>query len=147
MNMTERGWARMFARVMVGIIFFMAGYWKCFELTPMQHARGMFVEGFADTWIPRALLWALGLSIPILEFAAGALLILGFRTREALLTIGFILLIVTYGHTLKEPLYSIKDHILPRTLLLLVALALPEEEDLLTVDSFLCRRKARLDHS
>lgn len=43
--MTERGWARLFARSLVGILFFMAGYWKCFELTPMAHARGMFVEG------------------------------------------------------------------------------------------------------
>jgi uncharacterized membrane protein YphA (DoxX/SURF4 family) len=138
---TDRGFARMFARVMVGIIFFMAGYWKCFELTPMQHARGMFVEGFAHTWIPTVLLWALGLSIPVVELVAGGLLIIGFRTREALLAIGFILLIVTYGHTLLEPLYSIKDHILPRTILMLAAFLLPEEEDRLTVDSLLRRRR------
>ena len=42
--MTDKGWARMFARILVGIIFFMAGWWKCFELTPLQHARGMFVD-------------------------------------------------------------------------------------------------------
>jgi thiosulfate dehydrogenase (quinone) large subunit len=140
---TDLGFARMFARVMVGIIFFMAGFWKCFELGPMQHARGMFVEGFADTWIPTFLLWALGLSIPVFELVAGALLIIGFHTREALLTIGVILLTVTYGHTLQEPLYSIKDHILPRTLLMLAALVLPEDEDRLTLDSFRKRRAAR----
>jgi thiosulfate dehydrogenase (quinone) large subunit len=140
---TDRGWARMFARVMVGIIFFMAGYWKCFELTPMQHARGMFVEGFANTWIPTFLLWALGLSIPVVEFVAGGLLIVGFRTREALLAIGVILLLVTYGHTLQEPLYSIKDHILPRTLLMLAALVLPADEDRLTLDYWLLRRASR----
>lgn len=145
MILTDRGWARMFARVMVGIIFFMAGYWKCFELTPMQHARGMFVEGFAGTWIPTVLLWGLGLSIPVVELVAGGLLIIGFRTREALLAIGFILLMVTYGHTLLEPLYSIKDHILPRTLLMLAALVLPEDEDRLTIDSYLQRRKVGVD--
>jgi thiosulfate dehydrogenase (quinone) large subunit len=142
-TLSDRGYARMFARVMVGIIFLMAGYWKCFELTPMQHARGMFVEGFAHTWIPTVLLWALGLSIPVFELVAGGLLVIGFRTREALLTIGFILLTVTYGHTLLEPLYSIKDHILPRTLLMLAALVLPEDEDRWTVDYVLKRRKAR----
>ena len=138
--MTDKGWARIFARVMVGILFFMAGWWKCFTLTPMAHARGAFVEGYADTWIPALLLWGLGLAIPVVELVAGALLIVGWRTREALLTIGFILLIVTYGHTLDEPLYSIQGHILPRGLLMLIALVLPAEEDKLSVDSWLSRR-------
>ena len=138
--MTDKGWARMFARVLVGILFFMAGWWKCFELTPMAHARGAFVEGYADSWIPAILLWGLGLAIPVVELVAGALLIVGWRTREALITIGFVLLIVTYGHALDEPLYSIQGHILPRGLLVLIALALPSEEDKLSVDSWLARR-------
>ncbi len=138
--MSDKGWARMFARMIVGILFFMAGWWKCFTLTPMAHARGAFVEGYADTWIPALLLWGLGLAIPVVELVAGALLIIGWRTREALVTIGFILLMVTYGHTLDEPLYSIQGHILPRGLLMLIALVLPSEEDKLTVDSWLARR-------
>jgi len=138
--MTDKGWARMFARVMVGILFFMAGWWKCFTVTPMAHARGAFVEGYAETWIPVFLLWGLGLAIPVVELVAGALLIVGWRTREALVTIGFVLLIVTYGHALDEPLYSIQGHILPRGLLMLIALVLPSEEDKLSVDSWLARR-------
>ena len=133
----------MFARVMLGIIFLMAGYWKTFELTPVGHAHRYFLEDYADSWIPVALLWILGVSIPVVELVAGALLVVGFRTREALITIGFILLIVTYGHTLKEPLYSIKDHILPRGLLMLATLALPEAEDKLSIDWLLRRRLSR----
>ena len=138
--MTDKGWARMFARVLVGILFFMAGWWKCFELTPMAHARGAFVEGYADSWIPAILLWGLGLAIPVVELVAGALLIVGWRTREALITVGFVLLIVTYGHALDEPLYSIQGHILPRGLLMLIALVLPSEEDKLSVDSWRLRK-------
>ena len=138
--MTDKGWARMFARVMVGILFFMAGWWKCFEVTPIAHARGAFVEGYADSWIPVFLLWGLGLAIPVVELVAGALLIVGWRTREALISIGFVLLIVTYGHALDEPLYSIQGHILPRGLLMLIALVLPAEEDKVSVDSWLSRR-------
>lgn len=138
--MTDKGWAHFFARVMVGILFFMAGVWKTFELTPMQHARGMFVDGYADTWVPAFFLWGLGLAIPVAELALGALLIIGWRTRNALVAAGFILLIVTYGHALKEPLYSIKDHILPRGLLMFIALMLPSEEDKLSVDAWLARK-------
>ena len=138
--MTDNGWARMFARVLVGILFFLAGWWKCFTLTPMAHARGAFVEGYADSWIPAFLLWGLGLAIPVVELVAGALLIVGWRTREALITVGFVLLIVTYGHALDEPLYSIQGHILPRGLLMLIALVLPSDEDKLSVDFWLARR-------
>lgn len=140
--MSNQGWARMFARVMVGILFFMAGWWKCFTLTPVGHARGMFVEGYAETWIPTFLLWGLGLAIPVVELVAGALLIVGWRTRDALVTIGFILLIVTYGHTLSEPLFSIQGHILPRGLLMFTALALPAAEDRWSVDNVLAAKKA-----
>jgi len=140
--MTNKGWARMFARVMVGTLFLMAGWWKCFEVTPLAHARGGFVEGFADTWIPTFLLWGLGLAIPVVELVAGALLVVGWRTREALVAIGTILMIVTYGHALQEPLYSIKDHILPRGLLMFIALVLPAEEDRLSVDAWLAGRNA-----
>ena len=135
--MTDKGWAHFFARV---ILFFMAGFWKTFELTPMQHAQGSFVEAYAETWIPAFLLWALGLAIPVVELVAGALLIVGWRTRDALVTIGFILLIVTYGHTLAEPLYSIQGHILPRGLLMFIALVLPSEKDKLSIDAWLSQK-------
>ncbi len=140
-RVTDRGWARFFARGIVGILFFMAGWWKCFELTPIGHTRRFFLEAYADTWIPVFLLWAIGLSIPVVELIAGGLVVVGFRTREALIALGFILLVVTYGHTLVEPLFSTQGHIFPRGLFLLAALSLPAEEDRLSVDSWLRRRK------
>ena len=138
----SRGAARFFARTLVGLMFFMAGWWKCFELTPTAHARGMFVEGFADTWIPAVLRWGLGLTIPVVELVAGAMLLVGLKTKYALITIGFILLIVTYGHLLQEPLFSTQAHIFPRGVLMLVALALPEEEDVWSVDAWLRGRRS-----
>ena len=121
----------------------MAGYWKCFELTPVGHTQRFFLEAYQDTWIPTVLLWATGLSIPAIELVAGALVILGFRTRLALIALGFVLVIVTYGHTLVEPLFSTQGHIFPRGVFLLAALALPEEEDRLSIDSWLARRASR----
>ena len=140
---TGRGWARFFAREIVGFLFFMAGYWKCFTLTPVGHTERFFLEAYETTWIPTVLLWATGLSIPVVELVAGGLVILGFRTREALVALGFVLVIVTYGHTLVEPLFGTQGHIFPRGVFLLAALALPEEEDRLSVDSWLARRSSR----
>ncbi len=63
-------WAIFTARWVLGLIFFMAGWWKCFELTPKGHAEQFFIGQFDETWIPHWLLWAIGTSIPVLELGA-----------------------------------------------------------------------------
>lgn len=133
-------WAVFFARVVLGLIFLMAGYWKVFDLTPAQHAQRFFLDGYAESWIPIWLLWFLGVSIPIVELVAGALVCVGLRRQESLVALGAILAIVTYGHLLSEPLYSITGHIFPRLVLLVFVLAVPREQDVLTIDHWLSRR-------
>jgi uncharacterized membrane protein YphA (DoxX/SURF4 family) len=135
--MSGYGWARFFCRFMLGLIFFMAGWYKCFTMTPMGHARTYFTEPYADTWIPYWLLLVLGVTVPVVELAAGGLLLLGWRTQWALIALGLVLLLVTYGHLLKEPLFSITGHIFPRTALLVAVFLLPAAEDLLSVDAWL----------
>ena len=137
---TERSWALLFARLVLGLIFFMAGFWKVFQLGPLQHARKYFLP-FADTFLPVWSLWAVGVAIPFVELIAGALVILGLRVREALIALGFVLAIVTFGHLLKEPLYEFHTHVIPRLALLLFVLVLPREDDRFSLDYFLARRK------
>ena len=48
----ERALALLLLRGVVGLQFFMAGWWKVFGLGPIDHARGMFVQGFQESWIP-----------------------------------------------------------------------------------------------
>jgi uncharacterized membrane protein YphA (DoxX/SURF4 family) len=124
----------------LGLIFFMAGFWKVFQLGPLQHARKYFLP-FADTFLPVWSLWAVGVTIPFVELIAGALVILGLRTRAALIALGFVLAIVTFGHLLKEPLYEFHTHVIPRLALLLFVLMLPREDDRFSIDHFLTRRK------
>lgn len=139
--MSGQGWVRFFARVMLGLIFLMAGWYKCFVMTPLGHAETLFTGPYADSWIPHFLLLATGVTIPVLELGAGLLLVVGFRVREALLVLGGILLLVTYGHLLKEPLFSITGHIFPRTVLLAAVFLCPAEEDRLSLDYWLAKRR------
>ena len=141
-RVSGRSWALLFARLVLGLIFFMAGFWKVFQLGPLQHARKYFLP-FADTFLPVWSLWAVGVTIPFVELIAGGLVILGLRTREALIALGFVLAIVTFGHLLKEPLYEFHTHVIPRLALLLFVLMLPREDDWFSVDHFLRRRDAR----
>lgn len=135
----DRSWALLFARLVLGLIFFMAGVWKVFQLGPLEHARKYFLT-FADTFLPVWSLWLVGVIIPVIELVAGALVLVGLRTRAALVALGFVLAVVTFGHLLKEPLYEFHTHVIPRLALLLFILLLPREDDRFSVDYLLARR-------
>ena len=117
----HRAWALLFARLVLGLIFFMAGFWKVFQLGPLEHARKYFLP-FSDTFLPVWSLWLVGVIIPFIELISGALVILGLRTRDVLIALGFVLVIVTFGHLLREPLYNLTGHVIPRLALLLFVL-------------------------
>ena len=134
-----KAWAILFARGVLGLIFFMAGEWKVFVLTPVGHAHKWFVDPYADTFLPTWSLWLTGLTIPFIELIAGALVLLGWRVTEALVALGVVLVIVTFGHLLKEPLYEFHTHVIPRLALLLFVLMVPREADRFSIDSLLAR--------
>ena len=132
-------WSIFTVRWVLGLIFFMAGWWKCFELTPIGHARGFFIEGFTDQWIPQWLLWGVGVSIPVVELVAGGLVCLGLFRRAAYIALGAILVTVTYGHLLLDPLYDTTSHIFPRLVLLVFVWVAPASRDVLSLDSVIRR--------
>src|SRR6266513_2469333 len=135
---SNRAWAIVFARLVLGLIFFMAGVMKVFQMGPLEHARKYFLP-FSDTFLPVWLLWTVGVAIPFVELVAGALVIVGLRTRDALIALGVVLVIVTFGHLLHDPLFSFSGHVIPRLALLLFVLCLPREDDRFSLDYFLKR--------
>jgi uncharacterized membrane protein YphA (DoxX/SURF4 family) len=135
-DVLRRSWAILFARLILAFIIFMAGAWKVFSLGPLEHARRLFVEPYAHTFLPRWALWATGTVVPFVELAAGGLLLVGYRTRAALLALGGVLVLVTFGHLVKDPLYEFHTHVIPRTALLLFVLAMPAAEDRFSIDGW-----------
>ena len=139
----DRAWAIFFCRAILGLIFFMAGVYKCFVMTPFGHARHYFVDPYANTFLPAWSLWATGTAVPVVELVAGGLVLVGFKTRPALLSLGAVLVLVTFGHLLKEPLYEFHTHVIPRLALLTVVLLLPRDEDVVSLDGLLKARHSR----
>jgi uncharacterized membrane protein YphA (DoxX/SURF4 family) len=86
-------------------------------------------------------LWAVGFTIPFVELIGGFLLLIGFRTRIALVSLGFVLAIVTFGHLLDKALYAFHEHVIPRLALTLLILLLPAEADRFSVDGLLRKRQ------
>ena len=136
----DRAWAILFARLVLGLIFFMAGVMKVFQLGPLNHVRKYFLP-FANTFLPVWSLWAMGTVIPFVELVAGALLILGVRVREALVALGFVLAVVTFGHLLERPLYEFHTHVIPRLALLLFVLLMRRGDDYFSLDHLIWKRK------
>src|SRR6478672_10467975 len=138
---TNWAWAILFARLVFGLIFFMAGVYKVFQQGPIEHARQWFLP-YSDTFLPVWSLWAIGVAIPFVELIAGGMVIIGLRTRDALVALGFVLAVVTFGHLLKEPLYEFHTHVIPRLALLLFVLMLPREDDRFSLDRWIALRRA-----
>ncbi len=128
-------------RWILGLLFLMAGFWKVFMLTPAGHAQQFFVEGFSDSWIPTWLLQLFGYSIPFLELVAGLLICIGLRTREALIAVGLLLIVTTYGHALQQPLFDIDGHTFTRLALIVFLLLAPAGGDRYSIDQWLLARK------
>ena len=138
----QRACAILFGRLVLGLIFFMAGTMKVFQMGPLEHARRYFLP-FSDTFLPVWSLWTVGVIIPFVELIGGALVILGIRTREALIGLGSVLVIVTFGHLLHDALYDFSGHVIPRLGLLLFVLWCPPEADRFSVDHLLARRRLK----
>src|ERR1700753_2465139 len=121
---TRRALAIALARLVLGLIFFMAGVYKVFGQGPIAHAQQWFLP-YRDTFLPAWSLWAVGTAIPFIELIGGGLLLIGWRIRDALVGLGAVLVIVTFGHLLKEPLYAFHEHVIPRLALAVFVLMMP----------------------
>ncbi len=136
------GVALLIARSVLGLIFLMAGSYKVFVLTPTGHVVQMFLP-YNDTFLPVWSLWVVGFTIPFVELLAGGLVLLGWRRTIGYVAIGAVLVVVTFGHLLHQPLYPFHEHVIPRLGLLLLLLLLPPESDRFSLDEVLARRRSR----
>lgn len=124
------------ARAVLGLIFLMAGVYKVFSLGPVGHVQRFFLP-YQDTFLPTWSLWAVGFVIPFVELGAGGLVLIGWFRTEAYWALGSVLVVVTFGHLLLEPLYAFHEHVIPRLALLLLLLLMPPQADRFSIDELL----------
>lgn len=143
MDHTERNRALavLLVRLVLGLMFFQGALWRVFGIGPVGHARRFFVEPYADSFLPEWALWAAGTAVPFAELAGGALVLLGLWRVVGFSLIGGVLVLVTFGHLVAEPLFSISGHIMPRLTLLIFLMVVPASWDRFSVDEW--RRWAR----
>lgn len=113
-------------RALVGIIFMMQGHGKVFSWGIKNMYENAF-KGYEDK-LPEAILWATLYYTTFVEMIGGFLLVIGLFRYWSAYALGIVLLVVSFGHGLSQPIWDLQ-HVFPRAVLLSAFLLLPGEWD------------------
>lgn len=130
----NRAFAVLIARLVLGLMFFQGAWWRVFELGPLEHARRFFVGPYTETFLPEWALWVAGTAVPFAELVGGGLVLLGLWRLQGYLLLGGVLVLVTFGHLVTEPIFAFNAHVMPRLALLIFLLVVPAGWDRFSLD-------------
>jgi uncharacterized membrane protein YphA (DoxX/SURF4 family) len=126
-------------RLVLGFIFLMQGFGKVFTwgIDKLYH-----MNFFYDTYknlLPTFLIRFTAYYTSWAELIGGFLVVIGLKRDIALYGLASVLVIVSFGHGLAEPIWDL-SHVMPRTILLVSLLLLPKDWDKFSLDYFLSKR-------
>ena len=123
-------------RLMLGFIFLLQGYGKVFTWgVENVYNMNFFYPTYKDL-LPEYIIRATAYYTSYIELIAGTLLVLGLLRNYALYALASVLVIVTFGHGLAEPIWNL-SHVMYRTMLLVTILILPKEWDKFSIDNII----------
>ncbi len=135
----NRSIATTLIRLILGFIFLMQGFGKVFTWGVENVYR---MDFFYDTYknlLPDFIIHATAYYTSYIELIGGFLVVVGYKRDWALYALASVLVIVTFGHGLAEPLWDL-SHVMPRTILLAALLIVPKAWDTFSIDHFLAKR-------
>ena len=133
---TNRYIATTMIRLILGLIFLMQGYGKVFNYGVENLYQMDFFHGTYKDLLPDFITRATAYFTSYTELIGGFLLTIGLFRDYALYALGLVLIIVTFGHGLAEPIWDL-SHVMYRTMLLLALLFLPKAWDKYSLDTLI----------
>jgi uncharacterized membrane protein YphA (DoxX/SURF4 family) len=92
------------ARIFVGILFFAQGFALLTgKSTLLSFAENVYVKSYEMTFIPKFLLWFMGLSNPWILCVGGALFTIGLKTKWTAYVLAAFMTSIAFGHLLGDP--------------------------------------------
>ena len=123
-------------RLILGFIFLMQGIGKVFKWgVGNVYNMDFFYDTYKDL-LPDFIIHATAYYTSYIELIAGLLVVLGLKRDYALYLLASVLVIVTFGHGLAEPIWNL-SHVMYRTILLVTLLILPREWDKFSMDNII----------
>ena len=123
-------------RLILGFIFLMQGIGKVFKWGVENVYNMDFFYGTYKDLLPDFIIHATAYYTSYIELIAGLLVVLGLKRDYALYLLASVLVIVTFGHGLAEPIWNL-SHVMYRTILLVTLLILPREWDKFSIDNII----------
>lgn len=125
-------------RLLLGFIFFFQGFGKVFKFGLENVSQNFFLKSYGEL-LPDFLLIFTAYYTSLVELIGGLLLIIGLKRDITLYFLASVLVIVTFGHGLKDPIWDL-SHVMYRAILLAALLWLPKEYDLFSIDSLIKKK-------
>jgi len=122
-------------RLLLGFIFFFQGFGKVFKFG-IDNVYNNFFKGGYEGILPDFVLLITAYFTTFAELICGFLLIIGLKRDWALYVLAAVLIIVTFGHGLKDPIWD-TGHVMVRALFLIPLLLLPKEWDRFSIDQMI----------
>lgn len=119
-------------RLLLGFIFLMQGYGKVFT----WGVENVYQMAFATEnymTLPSWLLWVTAYYTSYVELVGGLLLVLGLGRTYTLYALASVLVIVSFGHGLAEPIWDL-SHVFYRAAFLVPLLLFPPHWDRFSLD-------------
>jgi uncharacterized membrane protein YphA (DoxX/SURF4 family) len=136
----NRAIAVLTTRLILGFIFLMQGFGKVFTWgVEKVYNMDFFHETFKEL-LPDYITHFTAYYTSYVELIGGLLLVLGLKKNYALYALASVLVIVTFGHGLAEPIWDL-SHVMYRAMFLIALLLLPEEWDIYSIDHYIHKHK------
>ena len=127
-------------RLILGLIFLMQGYGKVFTIGVSNLIEmDLFHNTYKDL-LPYWVIKSTAYYTSYIELICGAMLLIGFRTYFALYALLSVLVVVTFGHGLAEPIWDL-SHVIFRLILTVAILFIPKEWDKFSADNYFKDKK------
>ena len=127
-------------RLILGLIFLMQGYGKVFTIGISNLIEMDFFHNTYKDLLPYWVIKSTAYYTSYIELICGAMLLIGFRTYFALYALLSVLVVVTFGHGLAEPIWDL-SHVIFRLILTVAILFIPKEWDKFSVDNYFKDKK------
>ncbi|WP_316737901.1 DoxX family protein [Pedobacter aquatilis] len=128
----DKKWAYLIGRLAIGLSFFGHGLVR---LPKLEVFSNWMMEQFSKSFLPDALVLPFSYALPILEFVAGLMILIGLFTREGLLLAGAVSLALIFGTTMIENWDALPSQLIHVAFLSVLLAYLPHNS--YAVDKFL----------
>jgi putative oxidoreductase len=134
----NRSIAVLIIRMLLGLIFLMQGFGKVFTFGVENVYNADFFYGTYKDLLPGLIIKVTAYYTSYIELIGGLLLILGLKTSYTLFALSSVLIIVTFGHGLAEPIWDL-SHVMWRAIPLVSLLLLPKQWDKFSMDHIITK--------